>query len=116
MMERTQWILFFAVVGCALTGVAIALLVRLHKLHKRHGSTAPGDIRPIANSIDKMGTEVHDSRVESAAASEGIRQQLDVNQTTNEMELKSSGRKLGWIKATIERWFSTPPRDDDKKP
>jgi hypothetical protein len=111
MMERTQWILFFSVIGCGLSIIVIGLVALLHK---RHGSTPPGDIGPITASIDKVETEVRASRTETETASKGIRQQLDVNQVTTEMELKSSNRKLSWIKATVERWFSVP-RDDDKK-
>jgi hypothetical protein len=112
MMERTQWILFFSIVGCALTAAVIALLLVLHKRHAHYhhgGNTPPGDIGPIATSIDDVKTAVRDSREETAAASQGIRQQMDTNQTTIEMELDHSRKTLNWIKAVVQRWFTKHP-------
>jgi hypothetical protein len=117
MMERTQWILFFLIVGCALTAAAIALLVSLHKRHGHSGNT-PGDIGPIATSIDRVTTAVRDSRVESAAAAQGIRQQMDVDHVTIESEIKHVRSTLNWVKAVLQRWFmkhpGEPPSDENR--
>jgi len=117
-MERTQWILFFSIVGCALTAAAIALLVSLHKRHGHSGNTPPGDIGPIATSIDQVTTAVRDSRVESAAAAQGIRQQMDVDHVTIESEIKHVRSTLNWVKAVLQRWFmkhpGEPPSDENR--
>jgi hypothetical protein len=129
MTDRTPWILFFSAVGCGLSTIVIVLLL----LRKRHAAPR-GDSGWNPTSIDQVHSDaarnqqatqasIRASRLETAKASDGIRNQMDVNQMSNVLDIKHSNEKLNWIKAMIARWFSLvktpaePPSDEPgKKP
>jgi len=124
MTYRAEWNLFFAVLGCLLTIVVIALLLR--QKH-RHDSHLQGDIGPLTDSIDSVNKDaaanqkatldsINTNRVEARTAAEGIRGQLEVDHHSVDLDLERSNLSLNWIKATIQRWFSTPPKDPPDNP
>lgn len=84
MMTREQLILYFAILGCLLTGIVIALLVTRY----RHSHPPHGDIGPLADSIKSMDKAVKSHR---AATEESIledRAQASLDQAATQRAIK----------------------------